>query len=85
MSRCADDVLTVTAQLDQMVALLQLELSSENNNAETRILDTILSGDDDDDNDDDNDTWTPSSQTATTSSLSWWAGPSVCPRAAPRR
>ena len=44
MSRCADDVLTVTAQLDQMVALLQLELSSGNNNAETRILDTILSG-----------------------------------------
>ena len=83
MSRCADDVLTVTAQLDQMVALLQLELSSGNNNAETRILDTILSGDDDDDNYDD--TWTPSSQTATTSSLSWWAGPSVCPRAAPRR
>ena len=46
MSRCADDVLTVTAQLDQMVALLQLELSSGNNNAETRILDTILSDSD---------------------------------------
>ena len=46
MSRCADDVLTVTAQLEQMVALLQLELSAGNNNAETRILDTILSDSD---------------------------------------
>ena len=39
-------MLTVTAQLEQMVALLQLELSSGNNNAETRILDTILSDSD---------------------------------------
>ena len=39
-------MLTVTAQLEQMVALLQLELSAVNNNAETRILDTILSDSD---------------------------------------
>ena len=36
----------MTAQLEQMVALLQLELSAGNNNAETRILDTILSDSD---------------------------------------
>ena len=43
-NRCSDDILTIAAQLGQMIQLLQLELS--NNNAETRILDTILSDSD---------------------------------------
>ena len=46
IGRCSDDVLTVSAQLDQMIQLLQLEISSGNNNSETRILDTILSDSD---------------------------------------
>ena len=41
--RSADDILTVPAQLEQMMQLLQLELGAANNNGETRILDTILS------------------------------------------
>jgi len=41
--RCSDDILTVGAQLEQMIQLLQLELGAGNNNPETRILDTILS------------------------------------------
>ena len=46
--RCVDDVVTVTAQLEQMVQLLQLELSEGSNNnsspaTETRILGTLLS------------------------------------------
>ena len=44
--RSADDILTVTAQLQQMLHLLQLELGATNNNGETRILDTILSDSD---------------------------------------
>ena len=44
--KSADDILTVTAQLDQMMQLLQLELGATNNNGETRILDTILSDSD---------------------------------------
>ena len=44
--RSADDILTVTAQLEQMMQLLQLELGAANNNGETRILDTILSDSD---------------------------------------
>ena len=44
--RSADDILTVTAQLEQMMQLLQLELGATNNNGETRILDTILSDSD---------------------------------------
>ena len=48
MFRCVDDVVTVTAQLEQMVQLLQLELSEGSNNnsgpaTETRILGTLLS------------------------------------------
>ena len=41
--RCGDDVLTVSAQLEQMIQLLQLEISAGSKNSETRILDTILS------------------------------------------
>ena len=44
--KSADDILTVSAQLDQMMQLLQLELGATNNNGETRILDTILSDSD---------------------------------------
>ena len=44
--RCGDDVLTVSAQLEQMIQLLQLEISCGNNNKETRILNTILSDSD---------------------------------------
>ena len=44
--KSADDILTVTAQLEQMLQLLQLELGAANNNGETRILDTILSDSD---------------------------------------
>ena len=39
-------MLTVSAQLEQMIQLLQLEISCGNNNKETRILDTILSDSD---------------------------------------
>ena len=44
--KSADDILTVTAQLEQMLQLLELELGAGNNNGETRILDTILSDSD---------------------------------------